>query len=168
MQKHPDAPGGRGGGERSRAPLQGAPGQCPEDALLGGWCEDQCAGFCVSCFPRRLNPAPSAKDVRLTMAVPTEKAAIRQAMPRGRRRRQWWWWWRRGGGCGRRGRGCRNEAALAPAPRRRSARVPTAPWPRPGSRLAGAEGAGRRQVRVLLFCSCCREPGGCLGLGAIC
>lgn len=52
-QEHPKAPGGQGGGGQSRAPLQSAPGQRPEDALTGGWCEDQPARLRVSCFHRR-------------------------------------------------------------------------------------------------------------------
>lgn len=41
VQEHLKAPGGQGGVEQRRAPLQSTPGQRPEDALIGGWCEDQ-------------------------------------------------------------------------------------------------------------------------------
>lgn len=53
VQEHPEAPGGQGGGGHSRAPLQSAPGQRPEDALRGGWCGNQPAGLWISCFLRR-------------------------------------------------------------------------------------------------------------------
>jgi hypothetical protein len=96
----------RAGSERSRTLFTSALGQRPEDALRGSGCEHRRAALCVFLALLENETQPSGGRMRsLTMAVPTEKAAIRQAMPRGRRQR---------GGCGRRGRGCGYQVALAP------------------------------------------------------
>lgn len=143
----------RARGEVSRASPPGLTGRC------------QGAGLCAFLILPENRTQPRGQRMRsLTMAVPTEKVAIRQAMPRGRRRRR-----RQGQGCGRRGRaagtrlrshrlGCYAPRGLglqlyssgAPAP------PTTRPLrPRPLPAIGRRAGAGRsRQVRVLLFCFC--------------
>ena len=146
----------RAGGGVSRAPPPGLTGRC------------QGAGLCAFLILRE-NRTRGPQMRSLTMAVPTEKVAIRQAMPRGRRRR--------GRGCRRRGRaagtrlrshrlgscaprglGLRLYSPGAPAPpttrplRPRPLPAHTAPpstsdWPAPGG---GAEPTGARALVLLL------------------
>lgn len=125
-----------------------------------GRCQGEGAGLCV--FPALLEnrTKPRGRRMRsLTMAVPTEKAAIRQAMPRGRRRRR-----QRGqggGGDGRRARGCA-RSWLGRCARRElglglqlgSCPAPPRPRPRPAHapRLAGeGSGAGPPGARALVL-----------------
>lgn len=120
----------------------------------GDRCQGAGAGLCAFLILLENRTKPRGQRMRsLTMAVPTEKAAVRQAMPRGRRR------W--GRGCGQRGRaagkrrarprlgGCagrgiwlwlwlRLRPQLWPRPRPRPARAGPARDPR----LAGAQGRG--------------------------
>ena len=131
----------------------------------GDRCQSAGAGLCAFLILLENRTKPRNRRMRsLTMAVPTEKAAVRQAMPRGRRRR--------GRGCGRRGRAAgkrlrspqarrlRPTRAPAPAPAPVAAGAPAPPTTRPRRTrprpaIGRRAGAGRsRQVRVLLFCSC--------------
>lgn len=126
----------------------------------GGGCQGEGAGLCAFLALLENRSKPRRRRMpSLTMAVPTEKAAIRQAMPRGRRARA----------AAAAGTGGGHEAALAPGwaaapragsgfccswgsgPARRAGPAHAPPTPRDWP----ARGAGRgRQVRVLLFCSC--------------
>lgn len=64
----------RTGGDGNRAPPPG----------LGGKCQDAGAGLCAFLILLENRTKLRGRGMRsLTMAVPTEKAAIRQAMPRG-------------------------------------------------------------------------------------
>lgn len=150
--QRPVAPGGQDVGGGSRAPPQEPRGRC----------QGESAGLCVLALLENRTKPREPRMSSLTMAVPTEKAAIRQAMPRGRQRR-------RGRGGWRRGPATRTGllSLLAPALRPARARAPAAAGsgpapapprparapPTPRDWPASASGRGR-QVRVLLFCSC--------------
>lgn len=138
-----------------------------------GGCKGEGAGLCAFLALLENRSKPRGRRMRsLTMAVPTEKAAIRQAMPRGRRARA------AGGGHGRRRRrraraaGTRLRslqarllrpapapawaAAGALAPPHPAAPAPPTPRPRPSiGRRAGRGGAGR------CACSCFAPAEGC-------
>lgn len=107
-KEHPAAPGGQDVGDGGREPSQG-----PRAGV-----KVRMRVF-VFLALRENRTKPQGRRTRsLTMAVPTEKAAIRQAMPRGRRRQQ-----RQGlgggggGGDGRRARGCDHSWLGRCAPR---------------------------------------------------
>lgn len=125
----------------------------------GCWADGGVRVFVRFLLSLERNRARRAKETTLTMTVPTEKAAIRQAMPRGRRQRG------RGGDEARRrlGRGGRDEAALAAAPlcagglHPAGARAPR-PAPRPDWPATRAGGAGARALVLLLLGAPVRAP----------
>ncbi|XP_037597986.1 translation initiation factor IF-2-like [Cebus imitator] len=88
---HPEAPGGpsgEAGAAIGAGRLNGVPWVSAQRTRSREGCQVEHASLCV--FPALLEnkTEPGWRRMRsLTMAVPTEKAAIRQAMPRGRRRR---------------------------------------------------------------------------------